>query len=164
MASRETVSPARIADFKSFSRRCRTVGSAIVDLRSFSNQARASRSPEPCLELSATEQMKMKMRDRLSGIGAVIGDDPVAAVIEPILGGDACGQRQRVRRDVPIVAADRTQGREVLPRHDEHVDRRLRVEVAEGDVMLALSDELRPELAAGDATEDAIGNTRIVQV
>src|SRR5688500_7912210 len=98
--------------------------------------------------------MKMKMRDRLSGVRSVIGDDPVAALMEPMLGGDARCQRQRVRRDMPIVATDVAQGGEVSSRHDEHVDRRLRVEVAEGDVVLALSDELGTELAARDATED----------
>jgi hypothetical protein len=48
-----------------------------------------------------------------------------------------------------------------LARHDEDVDRRLRVQVVEGDVVLALSDELRTKLAARDATEDAIGTGRV---
>ena len=34
----------------------------------------------------------MEMRDRLSGVRTVIGDDPVAAVIETMLGGDARSQ------------------------------------------------------------------------
>jgi hypothetical protein len=106
----------------------------------------------------------MKMGDSLSGVRPVVGDDPIAAVMEPGLGGDARCQSERVRRDVPIVNTDFTQGREVLPWHDEHVHRRLRVEVAEGDVVLALGDELRTELTARDATEDAIGNGRVIQV
>jgi hypothetical protein len=99
----------------------------------------------------------MKMRDRLSGVRPVICDDPVAAVMEPVLAGDTRCQSQRVRGDVPVAATDVAQGREVLARHDEDVDRRLRVQVVEGDVVLALSDELRTKLAARDATEDAIG-------
>ena len=104
----------------------------------------------------------MKMRDSLSGVRSVIRDDPVAAVMEPVLGGHTRRQRQRVRRDVPIAATDVAQGRDVLSRHDEDMDRRLRVEVVEGDVVLALGDELRSKLAARDAAEDAIGNGRIV--
>ena len=103
----------------------------------------------------------MEMGDGLSGVGTVIGDDPVAALIEPVLGGDARCQRQRVRSDMPVAATDVAQGREVLSRHDEHVHRRLRMEVAEGDVVLALGDELRAKLAPRDAAEDAIGNGRI---
>jgi hypothetical protein len=110
------------------------------------------------LELRSAEQMKMEVGNRLSGVWTVIGDDPVAAVMQAVLGGDARRQCQRVRRDDPIVATDFAQGCEVSSRHDEHVDRRLRVEVAEGDVMLALRNELSPELAARDTAEDAICN------
>ena len=95
----------------------------------------------------------MKMRNSLSGVRTVIGDDPVAAVMEPVLGGDARRQRQRVRRDVPVATTDFAQSREVLSRHDEDVDRRLWVQVVEGDVVLALGDEFRTKLAARDATE-----------
>ena len=106
----------------------------------------------------------MKMRDSLSGVRPVVGDDPVAAVMEPGIGGDARGQSERVRRDVPITATHFSQGREVLSRHDEHVHWRLRVKVTEGDVVLALGDELRTELTARDAAKDAIGDGRFVQV
>jgi len=62
---------------------------------------------------------------------------------------------------VQIVATDFAQRREVLARHDEHMHRRLRMEVAEGDVVLALGNEFRAELAARDAAEDAIGFGRV---
>ena len=104
----------------------------------------------------------MEMRDGLTGVRSVIGDDPIASIIEPVLAGDARRQRQRVRRDVPVIDADIAQGREVLSRHDEHVDRRLRVQVAKGDVMFALRDELRGKLTVRNAAEDAIGNGRII--
>jgi hypothetical protein len=44
----------------------------------------------------------------------------------------------------------------VLARHYEHVHGRLGMEIAEGDVVLALGDELRTELAARDAAENTI--------
>ena len=113
------------------------------------------------MELPSAKQMKMEMGDSLSGIGTVIGYDPIAAIIEPVIGGDTRCQRQCVRGDVPIAAADIAQGHEVSSRHDEHVDRGLRMEVAEGDVVLALGDELRAKLAPRDAAEYAIGNGRI---
>src|SRR5215218_3622491 len=102
--------------------------------------------------------MKMEMGNRLPGVGSVIGDDPVTALMQPVLGGDARRQCQRVRRDVPIIATDFSQRREMASWDDEHVDRRLRVEVAKGDIVLALGDKLRTELAARDAAEDAIGD------
>jgi hypothetical protein len=53
----------------------------------------ATRSSQSCLELSSAEKMKMKMRDSLAGVRPVIGDDPVAAVVKPVLGGDTRCQR-----------------------------------------------------------------------
>ncbi len=103
----------------------------------------------------------MKMRNSLAGVRSVIGENPVAAIMEPVPGGDARCKGQRVRRDVPIAATDFAQSREVLARHDEHVHGRLGVQVAEGHVVLALSDEFRTKLAACDATENAIGIGRV---
>ena len=45
-------------------------------------------SPEPGLKLPSAEQVKMEMRHRLPGIRAIVRDHPVAAVVEPVLGGD----------------------------------------------------------------------------
>ena len=62
---------------------------------------------------------------------------------------------------MPIVAIDVTQSREVAARHDEHMYGRLGMEITEGDVVLALGDELRTELAARDAAEDTVRNARV---
>jgi hypothetical protein len=46
-------------------------------------------SPQPGLEQTSAEQMKMEMRHCLAGVRPVIGDDPIATIVEPVLGGDA---------------------------------------------------------------------------
>jgi hypothetical protein len=59
---------------------------------------------------------------------------------------------------MPIAAIDVAQTREVPAWHDEHMHGRLGMEITEGDVVLALGDELRTELAARDAAEDTVRN------
>src|SRR5215207_6212682 len=59
---------------------------------------------------------------------------------------------------MPIVAIDVAQSREVAARHDEHMYGRLGMEITEGDVVLALGDELRTELAPRNAAEDTVRN------
>jgi hypothetical protein len=50
----------------------------------------------------------MEMRHCLSGIWAIIRDDPVAAVVETVLGGDARSQGEGIGHHVPIGATDFT--------------------------------------------------------
>jgi hypothetical protein len=51
------------------------------------------------------------------------------------------------------------------PRRDQHMDRSLRREIAERDVVLALGDELGSQFTARDAAENAIfGRIRIYRV
>ncbi len=48
------------------------------------------------------------------------------------------------------------EGRDMLARDDERVDGRVRIDVAEGDRLLVLVNNIGGNLARDDATEDAI--------
>ena len=56
----------------------------------------------------------------------------------------------------PSSGSDVAQGGEVSLGHDKDVNRRLRMEIVESDVVLALGNELGTELAAGNAAEDTV--------
>ncbi len=98
----------------------------------------------------------MQVRNSLPGVRSIIGDDTVAAGEESIRGCHLRGQCQRVRGDGPVIGSDVAKGGEVPPGNDKYVDRRLRVQIVEGDVMLTLGNKLCAKLAPYDSAEDAI--------
>ena len=103
----------------------------------------------------------MNVEDGLTGSRPIIGNHSKATAVEQSFPARYVDrQRQRVGNDRSILGADGPQGGNVPARHDEYVGRRLRVEVAKGDRVLALSHERRAELPVDDLAEDAISRTR----
>jgi hypothetical protein len=105
--------------------------------------------------------MEMEMHDGLAGVRAVVVDHAVAAVVEPVLAGEPGREEECVREDGPVLLTNVAQCGEVFARDDKDVHRSLWRQIAEGDVVLALGDELGAELAARDAAEDAVDGRRI---
>jgi formamidopyrimidine-DNA glycosylase len=118
-------------------------------------------SAQSGLQLGSPEDVEVQVPYRLTGIRAIVGDHPVAAVVQPPLLRHSRSQRQRVGGDVLIFRPNLAQRREMPPRDDENMHRSLRLQIAERDIVLALGDELRPELAPRDAAENAIGRLGI---
>src|SRR6476660_1237895 len=103
-------------------------------------------------ELPAAEQMEMDVEDRLSRTGARVHDGAIAGG-DPLRSGNLRGgehepaHHRGIRRLV--------ERSDVLLRDHEDVRRRLRIDVAEGDRVLVLADDLRRDLPAHDAAEQA---------
>ena len=95
----------------------------------------------------------MEVHDGLTGVDALVGDD-AETVLQALglsdlldgMGHGAHGLGGHVIGDVTVV---------LLGDH-ERVDRRLGVEVVEGDDLVVLVDNSRGDLVVGDFTEDAI--------
>ena len=92
------------------------------------------------------------------GVDAVVGQEAVAAGVEPELAGDgADGTHQR--RDLGVAGP----GREIVEMNvgalgnHQHMDRRLGIDVVEGQDVLVLIDRLARNLFAQDAGEDVAG-------
>src|SRR6185437_12901094 len=102
----------------------------------------------------AAEKMKVNMKHSLTGVGVGVDHGPIAARLYPFLSRYLGGHESHAtdKRRVANVG----QRSYMLPRHDQHVDRCLRVDVPEGDAMLVLRDELRGNVPAHDSTEETV--------
>src|SRR5574338_782872 len=99
MASREVVSPERIALFRSSSSRCFSVGSVTSPSSGFAR----SRLPEAGAQLLPAEEVEMQMVDCLSGIGTIVGDHAIPTIVEPLLIGHVRREEKRVGEDRRII-------------------------------------------------------------
>lgn len=99
----------------------------------------------------------MKMMHRLSGVRSIIGEDPITRLEESFLFRDAHGHRQEMLGQRRLRRHHVAHCGIMSPRHDQHMSRRLRTQIAKRDGMLAFDDKLRAKFAARDATKDTIG-------
>jgi hypothetical protein len=88
-------------------------------------------------ELAAGQDMEMQVVHRLAGVLAAVGDDP-EALVEPILRGDFCDRLEAFGHERGIVRRDLSRAGDVLLGYDENMDRRLRVQVVEGEDVVVL--------------------------
>ncbi len=79
-----------------------------------------------------TEDMEVEVRDRLTGIRAIVGDDAIAAVEQILLARDLDRQVEEFGSEIGIGSAEIPQRREVGFGHDKNVSRCLRLKVPEG--------------------------------
>ena len=96
------------------------------------------------------------MVDGLAAVGSGIHDKPVA-LVEILLSGDLrCGGEQ-VPEQLCILGGCVRERSKVLLGNDQDVDRRLRVDVGEGNDLLVLEETGDRDRSRGDLAEKAIG-------
>ena len=89
------------------------------------------------------------MIDGLAAVRTGIDDQPVA-LIEILLSGDLRGGGEQMTEQ-PCILGGRVRERcEVLLRNDQDVDRRLRMDVREGDDLLVLEETGDRDCSGGD--------------
>ena len=96
------------------------------------------------------------MPDGLTGRAAIVHDGPELGMTR--VPGDPARHCQQVPSEVHVLEVG--ERRDMGARHDEHVERRRRTQVVEGDGTVILVDELRGNVAAHDAAEDAVRHVR----
>ncbi len=98
----------------------------------------------------------MQVEDRLAGAGTDIEDGTVS-VLEVALAGDLGGCQMAAADDVGVGGGSLFQSGEVALGNDEHVRRRLGVDVFEGEDVVILVNLLSGDFVAQDAAEEAVG-------
>ena len=95
------------------------------------------------------------MENRLAGITAVVDDHPVAALIKPLFGSYGLGNKEQVPDYFTVRDNKTVDVGDMFFRHNEHMDRRLRIDVLKGDRVLVLVDDLCGDLFFDDLAKQA---------
>lgn len=93
--------------------------------------------------------MEVQMLHRLCAIAATVGNHAETALCDALLFGDDLDSLHHGGSDAGLIPCQFQNIRHVLFRYDQHMHRRLRVDIAEGVYMLILID-LRGRDIAGD--------------
>lgn len=107
-------------------------------------------------ESAAAEHVQVQVPDGLPG-GLAVVDDEAEAVPVPGIRRDRAGDPEEMPAERRVVEIG--ERRDVRAGHDEHMQRRLRVDVSERDGAVVLMDDLRGDLARDDAADHAIAHT-----
>ena len=92
----------------------------------------------------------MKVGHRLSAIAAIVDHQPIAVLLQAQLRGDFGGLQQKMPEQRLVSRASLRDAGNGLFRHDERVNRRLRIDVAERQHDVVLVNNLRRNLARDD--------------
>ena len=106
--------------------------------------------------MPATQQMQMQMIHRLPSIVSGVHDDPVAFAQLLVACDRAGSDHQRAQQ--PVIVCHGVRGRSDMSlRNDQHMYRRLGIDVRKTDTKLVLIDAVRWNIPADDPAEEAIG-------
>src|SRR5262245_61656802 len=110
------------------------------------------------------EQMQMDVKDRLSRVAVRVEHSPVAAGRDTAVLGDRRSAPHDRADDAVVVCLELVQRVDMTLGYDQHVYRRLRVGVLEGQQLLVLEDDLAGNLAAHNFAEETVGHSQILSV
>ena len=97
------------------------------------------------------------MEHRLAGVGVAVEDRAETARRVAALGGERGTTPDHPADKAVVLGRQVVQRRHVRARYDEHVHRRLRIDVGEGDELGVFIHARRRDLAGDDATEETHG-------
>jgi len=98
----------------------------------------------------------MNMKDGLTGIAAVVDDQPVATFVKPAFFSERLSDKEQVSDKLPFDLCDTVDVPDMLFGHDQNVRRRLWINVIECDGMLIFVDQLGGYLFFNDLAEYAV--------
>ena len=84
-------------------------------------------------ECAFAQQMNMKMWDALAGIRTAVDHDTVTALLDPKFFCEFARDEQQLTQNGPFPFGRSGKPRDHFLRHDQHVYRRLRIDVVKGD-------------------------------
>ena len=100
--------------------------------------------------------MKMNVKDRLSGIAAVVDDHPIAAFFESTLFSNRLRDEKEMSNKLSISLCYAVDVLNMLFGNDQDVGRGLRIDVFDRDGMFILMNQLGRNLIPNDLAEDAV--------
>ena len=117
----------------------------------------SSRRPS---QASATQQMEVQVKNRLSRFLEAVGDEAEAPILESLLPGDLDSRSLELPQQKRLILTCVQQRRYVLSGNNQDMCRSLGVYVVKGDQFVVLIDNLGRNLAACDLAEEAVAHTR----
>ncbi len=106
---------------------------------------------------TSTEQVDVDVEDGLSGAGPNVEDGAVS-LLDFSQAGNVGGGEVAAADEFGVGSLGFLQTREMSPRNDQHMRRRLRADVFESEHMLVLIDFPGGDFTAEDAAEEAAGS------
>jgi hypothetical protein len=100
--------------------------------------------------------MKMNMKDCLSGFAAVVDDHPIAIIIEPARFSKRLRNKKQMPDELAIYVFDTVDVPDMLFRHYQDMDWRLRVDILECDSMLVFVDQFGGHFFFDDLAENTV--------
>jgi len=99
--------------------------------------------------------MQVQMRHRLASALLAVDNEPVA-VANSQLHGQLGRDDVQMAEEIPIFRFDVGMSRNDLAGDNQHMDRRLRVDIAKGQAAVVLIDDVRWDLLVDDLLEDIV--------
>src|SRR5262249_10968846 len=100
-------------------------------------------------KIPAAQQMQVQMRHRLASALLAVDNEPVA-VANSQLHGQLGRDDVQMAKEIPIFRFDVGMSRNDLAGDNQHMDRRLRVDIAKGQAAIVLIDDVRWDLLVDD--------------
>src|SRR5215471_16766799 len=108
---------------------------------------------------ASTEQVKVQVEDALPRIRANVGDKTVATLADAQVARNLCRRRENSCQHGPILRRQVLHRGDVTPWNEQHVTRRLWVDILERDHILVLIDNLTRYHTCCNLAEQAVLNT-----
>src|SRR5579864_119450 len=146
-----------LAAFTMASTSCRVISPLASSRIAFPNEIfmsqSLSRRPAEC---ASTQQVNVQVKDGLSSAGANVEDGAVS-LLDFALAGDHGSSQMTAADDFGVAAFCFFQSCKMAFGNDEHMGRRLRINVFKREHVFVFKNFFRGNLAANDAAEEAIG-------
>jgi hypothetical protein len=111
-------------------------------------------------ECTAAEEVAVEVRHRLAGVTPVVEDESIARGIEPEQTGNLRRFEEEVTQHLAIFGAGFSDSGDWLAGYDEHMDRRLGVDIVESDDLIVLIHDASGDFAAGDFLEQGLAHVQ----
>ena len=95
--------------------------------------------------MPAAQDVEMEMEYRLAGIASGVRDDPIAGLRQPLLFRHLGTGHQELSQEVGVLIAAVLHRCHMLFGNDERMDRRLRIDIVEGQRAIVLVHDLGRE-------------------
>ena len=98
--------------------------------------------------------MDVDVGNAFAGMGAVVDHQAVAGLVETLFFGDVTGGEEEATEELAVALAGFADARDDALRDDEDVDRGLRVDVADGEYLLVVANDIGGDLPGRDAFKE----------
>lgn len=100
----------------------------------------------------------MYVKDGLARIRVAVGDHPIAPLGHSEFGGQFGNGREKLADDLGAVCVQVVEGGDVFSRDEQHMHRRDRIDVSEGQAELVFPQQLGRDFSVPDLAEQTVGH------